>query len=153
MAKKQQVSKTGNVVKVHYPTLNREVSLDVTTLPKEMQHQGLLHGIAQKLGDAASGKSPQEKYDMTQRIIAGLLEGQWELTATPVDLTPIICEAIARIKFPRDKQAAEKIQAAASEEQIKQWGGNAKVKAMILKIKAERAAAAAEEADDLEIEL
>lgn len=151
MGKKQVVGVVGTVVTVSYPTIGRSVSVDYAKLEAGMQLQSGLHGLKQKLGDAESGGTPQEKYAMAQRIVAGLAEGQWELTATPVDLTPIICEAVARIK----KIPLGKIQkaAAANEEQVKGWGSNAQVKAEILKIRAERAAKAAEEADDIEIEI
>lgn len=152
MAKKQQVSKSGTIVSVHYPSIKKTVSIDYSILSPEMQLQAGLHGLGQKLGDAASGCSPEEKYQMASRIVAGLREGQWELTSTPVDLTPIICEAIARIqKVPLAKvqKAAEK----AGLETVKEWGSKQKVKAEILKIRAERAAKAAEEVEDDEIEI
>jgi hypothetical protein len=151
MAKKQKVSVQGTIVTVEYPTIGKRVSIDLAILSAEMQREAALHGLKQKLGDAESGGSPTEKFAMASRIVASLREGQWELTATPVDLTPIIVEAVSRIKkIPQAKILATK----PSEDQVKSWGSNAKVKAEILKIRAERAAKAAEEAeDDLEIDL
>lgn len=153
MAKKQIVGVVGTIVSVTYPTLgNKQVHVDYEALSPEMKLQAGLHGLKQKLGDAASGDSPAEKHAMAQRIIAGLREGQWELTAAPVDLTPIICEAVSRIK----KLPLAKVEAAAKvkPDAVKEWGTNAKVKAEILKIRAERAAKVAEEQDeDLDIKV
>lgn len=152
MAKKQIVGVVGTVVSVTYPSIGKSVSIDWAKLSADMKLQAGIHGLKQKLGDAESGGSPAEKYTMVQRIIAGILEGQWELTATPVDLTPIICEAVSRIK----KVPYSKLLSAAStnEEMVKTWSSNPKVKAEILKIRAERAAKLAEESeDDLEIDL
>lgn len=149
--KKQTVGVVGSIVTVSYPTIGKAVSIDYSILSPEMKLQAGLHGLKQKLGDAASGDSPQEKYLMASRIVAGLRENQWELTSTPVDLTPIICEAVSRIKkLPLAK--VEKA-AAGNEETVKTWGSNPKVRAEILKIRAERAAKIAAEADDLEIEI
>ena len=150
--KKQQVVKDGNVVKVNYPSLGKSVSIDVKSLSAEMQHQGLLHGIAQKLGDAASGKDAAEKYAEASEIVAALKQGIWERTASP-DMSGLVIEALNRIdpkKYPKGKleKAAE-----ADPEKVKSWRANAQVKAMIAKILAERAAARAEESEDDEIEI
>lgn len=147
MAKKQIVGVVGTIVSVTYPTLgNKQVHVDLLALSAEMQQQAALHGLKQKLGDAESGGTPAEKHAMAQRIIAGLRENQWELTATPMDLTPIIIEAVSRIK----KVKLEVIEKACKgqEEMVKTWGAKPQVKAEILKIRAERAAKIAEETDE-----
>lgn len=151
MAKKQKVSVVGTIVTVAYPTIGKQVSIDLMVLSSEMQREAALHGLKQKLGDAESGGSPSEKYAMASRIVAGLREGQWELTATPVDMTPLICEAIANIKKIKVEavlKAAEK----AGADEVKIWGQKPAVKAEILKIRAAKAAAAAE-ADEEELEI
>lgn len=148
--KKQIVGVVGTIVSVTYPSLgNKQVHVDYSILSAEMKLQAGLHGLKQKLGDAESGGSPAEKHAMASRIIAGLREGQWELTATPVDLTPIIIEAVSRIK----KVKLEVIEKACKgqDAMVKQWAAAPKVKAEILKIRAERAAVVAEEADEDEI--
>ena len=150
MAKKQIVGVKGTVVSVTYPTLDKSISVDYSALSAAMQLQAGLHGLKQKLGDAESGGTPTEKYVMVQRIIEGLKADQWELTST-IDMTPLILEAVGRIeKIPQAKlqKVAEK-----APEKVKEWGQNLKVKAEIAKIRAEKAAKAAEEADDLNIDL
>lgn len=150
--KKQQVYKKGNIVGVFYPELQKSVEVDLTKLSEPMKFCGLQHGIGQKLGDAASGKTAQEKFDEASAIRDALMQGIWERTASP-DMTPLVIEALNRIdpkKFPKGK--LEKA-AAAKPEAVKEWRANAKVKAEIAKILAERAAARAEEADEEEVEI
>lgn len=152
MAKKQKVSVVGTVLTVEYPSIGKKFVFDYSKAPREMRVEAERHGWKQKFGDAKSGESAAEKFAMVQRIHAGILENQWELTGTP-DLTPIICEAIARIKkvpLVRVTNAAT----VAGPEQVKKWGAELKVKAEILKIRAEKAAKAAEEdEDELDIEI
>lgn len=150
MAKKQRVSVVGTVLTVEYPTIGKTFRTDYSKYPEAIQAAALAHGFKQKFGDAASGQEPAEKFAEVQAIHACLLTGEWERTATP-DLTPLICEAIARIKkvpLAKMEKIAEK-----EPERVKEWGSNAKVKAEILKIRAERAAKAAESSEDLEIDL
>lgn len=147
MAKKQRVSVVGTVLTVEYPTIGKKFVTDYAKYPEAVQVAALAHGYKQKFGDAASGQEPAEKYAEVQAIHAALLAGEWERTATP-DLTPLIAEAIARIK----RLPLAKVQKLPTEK-LKEWGANAKVKATMLQIRAERAAKAAEESDDIEIEL
>lgn len=145
MAKKQRVSVVGTVLTVEYPTINKIFRTDFSKYNAAVQQFALAHGYKQKFGDAESGGTASEKYAEVQLIHAALLDGEWERVGTR-DLTPIICEAVARIKkIPLGK--IEKV-AAGSEEIVKTWGANLKVKAEILKIRSERAAKAAEESDE-----
>lgn len=147
MAKKQIVGVKGTVVSVTYPTISKTVEVDYAVLSEAMKLQAGLHGLKQKLGDAESGGTPTEKYAMVQRIVEGLKQDQWELTAT-VDMTPIILEAVSRIR----KIPLKKLEGVPAEK-VKEWGSNLKVRAEIAAIRAEKAKKAAEEAEDLEIDL
>jgi hypothetical protein len=145
--KKQKLSRKGSVVTVEYPTIKKSVTLDVAKVPAEMRELLLYHGAGQKLGDAASGGTPLEKFEMASRIVAGLYAGEWELKGTP-DTSGIILEAVSRIKkipLVKLQKAAE-----AKPELVKDWGANVTVKAEVAKIRAERAEALADEADDEE---
>lgn len=148
--KKQKVSRKGTVVTVEYPTIKKSVVLDVAKVPADMRELLLYHGAGQKLGDAASGGTPIEKYEMASRIVTGLLAGEWELKGTP-DTSGIILEAVSRLK----KIPLAKLQAAAeaNPEKVKEWGQNVTVKATVAMIRAERAKALADEADDEELEI
>jgi len=149
--KKQKVSVVGTVLTLEYPSIGKKFVVDFSKYSAEMQAHGLAHGFKQKYGDAESGGTAAEKFAEVQEIHAGLLAGEWERRGER-DLTPIICEAVGRIKkIPLKKilQTAEK-----APEMVATWGSNIKVKAEILKIRAERAAKAAEDSDeDVEIDL
>jgi hypothetical protein len=147
--KKQRVSVVDNVLTVEYPTIGKKFTADLMQYSSLIRDCAMVHGFKQKFGDAASGDTPAAKFEMVQRIHDSLLNGEWELTAT-VDRTPLILEAVARVK----KIPLKKLQDAKfPEEKVKEWGSNAKVKAMILQIQAERSAKAAKEStDELEIE-
>lgn len=151
MAKKQRVSFVDGILTVEYPTIGKTFKADTRKYQPIVQDCAKAHGYKQKFGDAASGGTPAEKYAEVQSIHASLLAGEWERTAAP-DLTPIICEAVARIK----RVAYDKVLKLAvdNEETVKTWGTNPKVKAEILKIRAERAAkVAAESNEEVEINL
>ena len=150
MAKKQKVSMTGWTLTIEYPSIGKTFHADILKYPKEMQEELQKHGAKQKFGDAESGGTPVEKYAMVQRIHEGLLAGQWELTGTP-DMSGIVAEAVGRIK----KVKPEKILAIFEKmpEKIKEFASNVKVKAEIAKIRAERAAKVADEAEDEDLEI
>ena len=150
MAKKQKVAVVDGILTVEYPTLGKKFVADLTKYSDGIRQQAMDHGFKQKFGDAASGKTATEKYEMVQRIHAGLLEDQWELTSTP-DMSGIVVEAVCRLK--KLKEAAVRAAIEKNEGKLKEWSANASVKAEIAKIRAERAAKAAEEADDIEINL
>lgn len=153
MAKKQSVTfRDGKLLRVEYASIQKVFEVDVSKYSTEIRAQAMAHGFKQKFGDAASGGTPAEKYAEVQAIHSSLLAGEWERTATP-DLTPIICEAVARIK----KVPLGKIQKAVvgHEDVVKKWAANPKVKAEVAQIRAERAAKLAEESEeelDIEIE-
>jgi hypothetical protein len=145
-AKKQKLAIVGEVLTCEYPSIGKKLVVDLAKYDDSIRFEAMLHGFKQKFGDAASGQSAAEKYAEVQAIHASLLEGEWERTATP-DMTPLICEAIARIQkkpLAKVQEAAEK----AGAEKVKEWGSNAKVKAAILEIRAEKAAKAAEDSDE-----
>lgn len=159
MAKKQKVEvlmngETAVGVQVSYPTIRKSLRLAFAGLSAEVMHYAAVHGFKQRLGDAESGGSPAEKYEMAKRIVESLEAGSWDLT-TRVDDGAIVIEAVARIKEETVEVVRKAVEAAGEEgpEKLKAWRANAKVKAEMAKIRSERAAAAAEEADDEEIEL
>ena len=148
--KKQQVSVVNGVLTVEYPTIGKSFKADLSQYSDAVRGFALIHGFKQKFGDAASGGTPAEKFQMVQRIHESLLNGEWELTATP-DHSTIVLEAICNLK----KLKLDKVQKVATPEKIKEWASNVRVKAEIARIRATRAAKVADEAeeDDVEIEL
>lgn len=154
--KKQTLAVNGRIVTVAYPTIGKSVALDCDKMNAAMQEAAMLHGIGQKLGDAASGGTPSEKFEMACRIRDSILSGRWTLETREVDTTAIVIEAVARVMKKKPAQVEAVLKAITDEEdretRVKEWRTNLKVKAMIATIRAEAANAAAEDAeDDIEI--
>jgi hypothetical protein len=165
--KKQRVSVANGWVVCNYPTIGKTFKGELAKLPAAVYKACLCadHGIKQKLGDAKSGESAGEKYAEVQLIWAALMQGEWERTAT-YDRTPLIVEAVARIKNFKFSSADGKVFLTAkkpdgknvtftpSEAQVTEWAGDQKVKAMIAAMNAERAKKLADEAtDEITVEL
>jgi len=148
--KKQKVSADGSVVSVEYPTLNKRVSLDLDDLDDDMRFAFMVHGAQQKLGDAASGKPPEEKYEMASRIIESVLAGKWNLDAERDTSTSIIAAVAELLGVDRAE-----VEAAVNTkpEKIDEWRKSAKVKAKVSEMRAAKLAALAEGSDDPEVTL
>ena len=149
-AKVQKITVEGTKVTVYYPSLKRSLTVDVSLFSDELKLKGLIHGVKQRLGDGKSGEGAAEKYEMAQRIIAAFDQNSWELTDRVVDVS-IVIEAMARVKGMTSDEVREvldDLEAEKQAEKIKEWRDNAKVKAKIAEIQAERAAKRAEESDD-----
>lgn len=155
--KKQQVKFVGSVLTVEYPTINKTFTADVSKYPDGIQTAARFHGFAQKFGDAKSGQTALEKYLMVQRIHESLMAGSWKLAAGPQDNSAIIIEAVSRLKKIKIDKIEKSLVPLTEEERatrVKGWADNATVKAEIAKIRAERAAKAAEDDDEeLDIEV
>jgi len=150
MMKKQQLAYDGWVLTVEYPTIKKSLSVDISTFGQEVKDFGLKHGFKQLFGDAASGSTPAEKYEMAKRKLEAFKAGQTTLSGER-DTSAIVILAVANLKKLK-LAAVEKI-AEAKPEKIADWRSNIQVKAEIARIRAERAAANAEEADEVEIDL
>jgi len=147
MAKKQRLSIVDGVLTVEYPTIGKIFKAVLAAYPKDIyiECNSADHGIKQKFGDAESGGTPAEKFAEVQLIHESLLAGDWNRTGTP-DLTPMILEAVARIKkvpIAKVQEIAEKV----GPDEVKVWGQSPDVKAMRLQILAERARDAAKAPD------
>lgn len=160
MAKKQKIVKSGTVVTIEYPTIRKSTSVDLAKLQgwvpgiSGVVFDCAMHGLGQKLGDAKSGATAAEKYEMSQRIKESLESGSWDLTSRAVDVS-IIIEAVARVKGVAIEAVRKAVENAGEDglEKVKAWKANAKVVAAIAKIRAERAEQAAAEASDEDIEI
>ena len=151
--KKQQLSFIGDTLTVSYPSIGKTFVTDCSKYPASVyvRCDSSEHGIKQKFGDAKSGGTAAEKYAEVQLIHASLLAGEWERTASP-DHSGIIKEAVARLM----KVAIGKVEASLAKikdeddraAKVKEWGSDLKVKAEVAKIRAERAAAVADDSDD-----
>ena len=146
--KKQRISIVNGTLTVEYPTIGKKFVADLSKYPQPIQDAAAQHGFKQKFGDAESGGTPAEKYAMVQRIHDNLLGGNWDLVGER-DNSAIVIEAICNLKKLKPA-AVEKV---ATPEKVKEWSANVKVKAEVARIRAQRAAKAAEESDDIEINL
>lgn len=148
-AKKQVVTVVDGVLRAEYPSIKKVFTRALADYSDDIRLAAMDHGFKQKFGDAASGQQPAEKYAEVIAIDQSLMAGNWERVSIP-DLTPLICLAVSRLKgLPLGKVEAV---AAAAPDTVKEWGAKLTVKAEIAKIRAERAAKAAEEAADEELE-
>ena len=155
-AKKQKIVVDGTRLTVQYPTIKKEITIDVSKFTRELRDEGEMHGWKQRYGDLESGGTPQEKFAAAQKLLAANLAGNWEIEAAPRDDTPIVKEAAARILGVTLKEVEAvfgKLSEEKQAEKIAEWKASPKMKAEIAEIRAERAKAAAEEADDDEISL
>ena len=111
----------------------------------------MLHCACQKIGDSDAGVKGNyaEGIQSAKDVIAQLGAGEWR-AGRDDSARPRLAElagAIARIKGVELVKAEAAVQAA-SEDQRKEWRSNAKVKAEIAKMRAEKAAAALEAAGE-----
>lgn len=119
------------------------LELALGELSPEIQKRLMLHGALQKIGDSYAGAKGDFGSGIkdAQAVIDGLKSGTWRSAAGEGEGKPRLgelAEAISRIKnLPLDKvmPAVEK----ADEKTRKDWRSNAKVKAVIAQIRAEKA--------------
>ena len=158
-SKKEYDLDTGVVSFIFEPGTPNEETIEQAfgDLPKEIQVQLGLHGLSQKGGDSyasVKGNVQQAKANLRD-ILAQLQSGEWRGAGDEArPRLAELAEAISRIKgtdLEKTKVAVEK----ATDDQRKNWRSNAGVKAMIAKIRAEKAAkaleAAGEQALDIEV--
>ena len=127
------------------------LNFDTNELSAEMRSQLMLHGMSQKGGDSYAGAKGNysEAIQNVKDVWEQLKQGVWRAARGEGDAKPRLAElaeAIARIKQVPIEASTAAVEAG-TEEQRKAWRGNAKVKAVIAQIRAEKAAKALEEAE------
>lgn len=129
-----------------------EVVADLTDIPNGIREQLALHGLSQKVGDAAAGFSKAGDYSgafgAMQQVVDNLLAGQWSTRGQGGGVADLV-QAIADLRGV-ELDAAQAAVDAMDEEQLKKVASHPKVKAKIADIKAARLAKAAESAADLD---
>jgi len=130
----------------------KQLELDINTLSDHMRKLLMLHGAMQKIGDSYAGAKGNfsEGVQAAQDVIEQLKQDVWRAARGEGDARPRLAElaeAIARIKSVELAKATTAVEAA-TDDQRKTWRGNAKVKAVIAQIRAEKAAKALEEAGE-----
>lgn len=149
--KKQKITVDGTKVKVEYPTIKKSLAFDTAEFSAEVKFEAMMHGFKQKYGDAESGGTPADKFAMASRILEAHRAGEWDVGAGARDNSAIVAEAVSRIKgleLAAVTKVLESLDEEKRAEKVKEWASNAKVKAEVATIRAERAQAAADEAEE-----
>ncbi len=131
------------------------LEIDCSELNESMRQHLMLHGASQKIGDSFAGVKGnfQEGIANAQAVIDQLRNGEW--TGDREGGGPRLAElaeAIARIKSVDVEKARGAVERATKEERDG-WRSNAKVKATVAAIRAEKAAAALEKAGETEVNI
>lgn len=126
------------------------VDFDLNKVSQEVRDQLALHGASQKIGDSYAGVKGNfaEGVANAKDVVEQLYAGVWRASRED-DARPRLAElaaAIARIKGVPLESATAAVEKG-TDEQRKTWRSNAKVKAVIAQIRAEKAAEALQAAE------
>lgn len=139
------------------------LELNVYELPEETQKQLMLHGALQKVGDSYAGAKGDfgTGVSSAQSVIDQLKAGEWTGGGDAVGRPRIkdLAEALARVKGMSVEEVTPIVEAAAAlngsdeerkagKEKLQAWRSNAKVKAALAAIAAEKAQKVAEAQGD-----
>ncbi len=128
------------------------VEAGLTQCPADMVTQLALHGLSQKVGDAAAGFSKAGDYSgafgAMQQVVDNLYAGQWSTRGQGGGISDLV-QAICELRGV-ELEAAQAAIDAMDEEQLKRVSTHPQVKAKVADIKAARLAKAAENAPDLD---
>lgn len=133
-----------------------KVDFELDRCSDEIKLQLALHGASQKIGDSYAGakgnfvEAKASAQDVVDQLYAGVWRASREDDARP--RLAELAEAIARIKNVPLESATAAVEKG-TEDQRKQWRSNAKVKATIAQIRAEKAAKALEEAGEQSLDI
>jgi len=135
----------------------KTLDVDTNSFSEETRKQLMLHGASQKIGDSYAGAKGNyaEAIQAATDVVEQLLGGIWRAARGEGDAKPRLAElaeAIARIKSVSIEAATAAVEKG-TDEQRKQWRSNAKVKAVIAQVRAEKAARALEEAGEQTLEI
>ena len=130
-----------------------EVSID--DFPQEILTCAMWHGLSQKIGDAASGKSGQDATEALLDTIEALKGGEWvkERQSAGPRVGDVAVALVRLGKFESEAEAAEYLSGLkeSDPDKLKAIRGHSAVKAAVAAIRAERAAAKAESSGELEL--
>lgn len=129
-----------------------KVVADLNTMSEVMRNLLALHGLSQKVGDAAAGFSKAQDYSgafgAMQQVVDNLYAGQWSTRGQGGGISDLV-QAICELRGV-ELDAAQAAIDAMDEEQLKRVTQHPQVKAKVADIKAARLAKAAENAPDLD---
>lgn len=135
--------------------LGEVITIDVASLPDNIRAQAICHGLLQKIGDTAAGKSGDEAAEAVMSITERIRAGDWNVVGDAGPRPTLVAEAVMKVAtadgvtFDRDAVIA-KYTGKDGEPARKKALGNPAVKAAYEALRAEaavaRAAAMAEKA-------
>lgn len=130
---------------IKFLTSGNELVVDMNTLKPEIVRQAALHGLLQKLGDAAAGSQGEEAEEAVNSVAEQIIAGQWNATREKGEQAPsVIALAVYRFKERMGKlnETLEAIQARYAGKEGQKLRAEAqahpKVAAIILEIQQER---------------
>lgn len=131
--------------------MGEECVLIIEDLPESIRHAAMLHGLKQKIGDAAAiprctetgaSATPEEKFAAMSRVMSNLRAGEWFATSRgegSASRGGLLLRAMIRMAGVEGEALAvlrAKVGALSKKEQA-DLRGNARVAAIIAEIKAE----------------
>lgn len=133
----------------------KELTLEFDQLTAEIQRQALLHGLKQKLVDAAAiSRNPEtgrtatieDKYDAVKEVYDRLLAGEWNKRREGGGGTGgLLLQALVRLYPGKTREDLESFLAGKSRSEQAALRANPKVAAVIAEIQAERGAVDSDE--------
>ena len=145
--KTQAIAWAGKVMTITYAKIGKKVVIDTSKFKN--QEDAAEHGYTQRFGDLESGDDTGAlKYDAAIALNEHYLNGgDWRMSAER-DTTAEVIAAVHRCD-PK-KYTLEKLHAAVAKnpEQVKTWRAHVRVKEMIARTRAEKAAAIAKQSTD-----
>ena len=145
MAKKATKGIEGDVLTITFEDGN-VLTTDLNNIPAEIQSRLAMHGLSQKLGDSYAGAETEEAFGKASGVAEDLLAGNWSTrVAASGPRSTQLAEALAAATSQPLEAAAAKLETM-DDDQKKRLRAHPSIKMELAKIKATKAAAAAEKA-------
>lgn len=71
----------GRVLTITEMETGESISIDADTLSEDIQSRSMMHGLNQKIGDAAAGKTGVEAFKAMTVVAEGIAAGNWAVRA------------------------------------------------------------------------
>ena len=146
MAKKATKSIDGDIITITFEETNETLTVDINNIPAETISRLAMHGLSQKLGDSYAGADVGESFARAEGVAKDLQDGNWSTrVAASGPRTTQLAEALAAATGKTLEEAAAKLETL-DEDAKKALRAHAQIKVELARIKATKAAAAAEKA-------
>jgi hypothetical protein len=81
MGKKLSKVIEGNIITITEGSTEKKLSFDISKLNADIKAHLSMHGLSQKLGDAAAGKEGDKAVESINIVWEGLVKGDWTVRA------------------------------------------------------------------------